>query len=180
MSGDTVDSALLYTFSTIAQALGGAIALLAAFVLYRLQTIVAEMREDSRCFLDLQITKTREGWNALREHAVSGHFAAFVQVMNGELSDTDLKTIGVTQAAQVQRLRANVLRQAVLRRWLYVSLGMTAAVMATSVTVLALVDAVQAPACLHAAVMLGGPLLFTVCLAVYVKVILAALEGRSK
>jgi hypothetical protein len=34
-----MENALLYTFSTIAQALGGAFALLAAFVLYRFQSL---------------------------------------------------------------------------------------------------------------------------------------------
>ena len=42
-----MESALLYTFSTIAQALGGAIALLAAFVLYRLQSLDKLMWECS-------------------------------------------------------------------------------------------------------------------------------------
>jgi hypothetical protein len=42
-----MENALLYTFSTIAQALGGAIALLSAFVLYRLQSLDALMWQDS-------------------------------------------------------------------------------------------------------------------------------------
>ena len=37
------ETAFFYTFSTIAQALAGAIALLAAFVLFKLQSIDAEM-----------------------------------------------------------------------------------------------------------------------------------------
>ena len=42
-----MENALLYTFSTIAQALGGAFALLAAFVLYRFQSIGPMMTHDS-------------------------------------------------------------------------------------------------------------------------------------
>jgi hypothetical protein len=34
-----MESAILYTFSTIAQALGGTFALIAAFVLYRFQLL---------------------------------------------------------------------------------------------------------------------------------------------
>lgn len=42
-----MQNALLYTFSTIAQALGGAFALLAAFVLYRFQSLGPMMAHDS-------------------------------------------------------------------------------------------------------------------------------------
>lgn len=38
---NAMEHALLYTFSTIAQALGGAFALLSAFMLYRLQSCKA-------------------------------------------------------------------------------------------------------------------------------------------
>ena len=40
-------STLYYTFSTIAQALAAAIALLGAFVLFRLQTLTAEIESRS-------------------------------------------------------------------------------------------------------------------------------------
>ena len=43
-----MDQGLLYEFSTIAQALGGAFALLAAFVLYRFQSLSASMSQDSK------------------------------------------------------------------------------------------------------------------------------------
>lgn len=38
-----MENSILYTFSTIAQALGGAFALLAAFVLFRFQSLDASM-----------------------------------------------------------------------------------------------------------------------------------------
>ena len=43
---------LYYTFSTIAQTLAGAIALLAAFILYRLQTLNKDIEELSGCLED--------------------------------------------------------------------------------------------------------------------------------
>jgi hypothetical protein len=43
-----MEQGLLYTFSTIAQALGGAFALLSAFVLYRFQLLKQSMHEDAR------------------------------------------------------------------------------------------------------------------------------------
>src|ERR1700735_3926817 len=43
-----MENGILYTFSTIAQALGGAFALLSAFVLFRFQTLDATMWKDSR------------------------------------------------------------------------------------------------------------------------------------
>lgn len=42
-----VENGLLYTSSTIAQALAGTIALISAFVLYRLQAIKSHWREDT-------------------------------------------------------------------------------------------------------------------------------------
>ena len=45
-----MDNGLLYAYSTIAQALGGAFALLAAFVLFRLQSLAPVMWEDSNRF----------------------------------------------------------------------------------------------------------------------------------
>lgn len=42
-----MSNALYYTFSTIAQTLAGAMALLAAFLLYRLQTLNQGMYEDA-------------------------------------------------------------------------------------------------------------------------------------
>jgi hypothetical protein len=44
---ENMESALLYTFSTIAQSLGGAFALLAAFVLFRFQALAATMWESA-------------------------------------------------------------------------------------------------------------------------------------
>lgn len=44
---ENMDTALYYTFSTIAQTLAGAIALLSAFVLYQLQSLHKEMEEKS-------------------------------------------------------------------------------------------------------------------------------------
>lgn len=43
-----IANALFYTFSTISQTLAGAIALLGAFVLYRLQSLNLEIEEESR------------------------------------------------------------------------------------------------------------------------------------
>ena len=43
-----MENALLYTFSTMAQHLGGAIALLSAFVLYRFQSLDTAMTKEAR------------------------------------------------------------------------------------------------------------------------------------
>src|SRR5438552_18712376 len=42
-----MENALLYTLSTVAQALAGTVALLAAFALYRMQGFAAELRENA-------------------------------------------------------------------------------------------------------------------------------------
>ena len=57
---DIVSNALYYTFSTIAQTLAGAIALLAAFVLYRLQTFKQELvRDGNRVAIPLEQLEPR-------------------------------------------------------------------------------------------------------------------------
>jgi hypothetical protein len=51
-----MESGLLYTFSTIAQALGGAFALLAAFVLYRLASLDSSMLQDTQILTSFGLT----------------------------------------------------------------------------------------------------------------------------
>ena len=58
-----MDSALYYTFSTIAQALAAAIALLGAFTLYRLQLLVASMLE-AAAILRTHTSANRSGIDA--------------------------------------------------------------------------------------------------------------------
>ena len=58
-----MDSALYYTFSTIAQALAAAIALLGAFTLYQLQLLVASMLE-AAAILRTHTSANRSGIDA--------------------------------------------------------------------------------------------------------------------
>ncbi len=56
-----MENALFYTFSTIPQVLAGAIALLAAFVLYRLQTINSQIEEKSSTMQQLCMDQRTNG-----------------------------------------------------------------------------------------------------------------------
>lgn len=68
-----MENTLYYTFSTIAQALAGAVAFLGAFVLFRLQSIAHQLRGSA----DL----LSESWlddDELQRAAAAGDFSAFV------------------------------------------------------------------------------------------------------
>jgi hypothetical protein len=172
----TADSALLYTFSTIAQALGGAIALLAAFALYRLQMLRIEMRADEESFLKTQFAKDREPWTALRKHAATENHVAFVAVLTENYTEDEIRTLGLVDEATVLRLKRDVRHQERITRWLYASLIASALTILGSVIVLALVDALQSRACLHAVVMISGPALLAACLFLYLRLITISLE----
>jgi hypothetical protein len=68
-----VDTTLYYTFSTIAQALAGAVAFLGAFVLFRLQSIAHQLRLSA----DL-LSQTWLGDDELQRASAVGDFGAFV------------------------------------------------------------------------------------------------------
>ena len=73
-----MENGILYTFSTIAQALGGAFALLAAFVLYRFQVLEATLANDAA---QVRGGLTRGGSNFDRYDAlqVSGKYAELIE-----------------------------------------------------------------------------------------------------
>ena len=53
-----LDNTIFYTFSTIAQTLAGAIALLGAFVLYRLQSLGSEIKTYGTSVAESYVTDT--------------------------------------------------------------------------------------------------------------------------
>ena len=56
-----MENALLYTFTTIAQALGGTFALLAAFILYRFQTLNDLMALEAGELMQI-VSQTKRGF----------------------------------------------------------------------------------------------------------------------
>ena len=71
-----MENAFFYTFSTIAQALAGAIALLGAFVLFKLQHIDAELTEHAHNVIEA-IPYDR-AVQVLWDHYVQGHWDALL------------------------------------------------------------------------------------------------------
>ena len=81
LAGSEMESGLLYTFSTIAQALGGAFALLAAFVLFRFQYMKSSMWQDSGTVRD---ALTRGGADLLNYDTLraQGKYADLIKVID--------------------------------------------------------------------------------------------------
>ncbi|SRR6266478_2533715 len=104
---------VFYTFSTIAQTLAGAIALLGAFVLYRLQSLSSDIERDSHT-VELNHTVERD---KIRELRIQKKYQEIVELSKStlrapspqEMPHPDLKT-------STDRLRRNLdLKDALLK-----------------------------------------------------------------
>jgi hypothetical protein len=73
-----VENALYYTFSTIAQALAAAMAILAAFAMYRLKTIDEESVGAAALFEQ----ETGIGGFSLKQYSLLSHWEKCLEVMN--------------------------------------------------------------------------------------------------
>jgi hypothetical protein len=78
-----LETAILYTFSTIAQVLATLIALLGAFMVYKLQSINSAMFVESRSLLDRSIFSEQEIHNL---HSWRGYsdFQQFINIVNNK------------------------------------------------------------------------------------------------
>lgn len=132
------NDALLYTMSTVAAALGSAMALLAAFALYRLQSLSNQMQLDAEHLADTignfggEEAKDRLTWLAASED-----WDAYLPEMDRVRSlraDSDIGRLG---RAWMGRLHANNRRRRSIGRALTVALGLTAAVMTGALGALA-------------------------------------------
>jgi len=165
-----MDQSLYYTFSTIAQTLGAAIAFLGAFVLYRLQSLNAEI-EDVVTQKLLQAHFSGETILALQQlHAGAKHID-FLQRARSSAPASAIEHLQTPLA----RLEALVTAKSALVcrfRW---SLWLTVAVIGFAVAVLALVPAVMS--CSRPEWLLAvGVLAFVGCLVTYARLLLGALR----
>ena len=79
----TTATAFFYTFSTIAQALAGAIALLAAFVLFKLQSMDAEAPHRAQSILE-DFAEDHPKHAQLQEHFVHSRWDRFLALLPSE------------------------------------------------------------------------------------------------
>jgi hypothetical protein len=152
-----MQNALYYTFSTIAQALAAAMALLAAFAMYRLKGIDEESAGAASV-----IESITGGGVALRQHYLLGHWKKCMKAADERIEIAPLREVLTLRTQLLQlRLAARGTRMA-----LWGALGATAVVMAGSVAALAYVPEICGTGFARP-VLTAGVFGFGVCLAAY-------------
>ena len=153
-------NALYYTFSTIAQTLGGAIALLGALVFYRLQPLNASIA----AFVTQQILPhSGQMHHELEELHVRGDYESFVQTLGPSPTLSQSEHLRLPFARLDALVRAKSSLVSGFRR----SLGLTVGTCIFSVTSLAAVPHVSPNVCLATALLVLGIFLFVGCLFTY-------------
>jgi hypothetical protein len=175
-----MENSILYTFSTIAQALGGAFALLSAFVLFRFQSLDASMLNASKGLrsiwkrpADLETYDTLRGlsvWPSLNK-AIDAQIAR----MTAAHEEPSFEVM-----ATKTRLRAGESLHGFLTWSFWLAVLLTFLVMTGSVAILPYAHEIAQTynlKCIHA-LNLAGVAAFGLCMASYVFVIYAALLSR--
>ena len=168
-----MENALFYTFSTIAQTLAAAIAILGAFVLYRLQSLSAEIEDAA--LTAIQPYLPNDEVNRLR---AENDYAALVTLL-GTIQPTVNKASEVAipfVASKRAALPALLALRAQLHRLLRASLSFTVVLIAASVIVLATTPLIAASANITCTTFGVGVVAFVACLILYARLIVKALH----
>ena len=175
-----METSILYTFSTIAQALGGAFALLSAFVLFRFQSLDASMLNASTGLRsiwkkphDLECYDTLRGlavWPSLNK-AIDAQIARMTAA-----NETPSFEVMATKA----RLRAGQSLRGFLTWTFWLAVTITFLVMAGSVAIIPYAHEIAQTYSIKYihALNLGGVIAFALCMVSYMFVIYAALVSR--
>src|SRR5215471_2733385 len=98
------ETAFFYTFSTIAQALAGAIALLAAFVLFKLQSMDAEAPHRAQSILE-DFADDHPTHAQLQEHFVHSRWDSFLALLSSEYPLPHTTLVHRREYQRLQELR---------------------------------------------------------------------------
>ncbi len=157
-----MDNTLFYTFSTIAQTLAAAIALLGALVLYRLQRI-----SDALAMAMSQVTQP---YFLSAEAQLSFEEEKYVQVLEYlNTAQPHNPELAATASYKGRRKRAEALisLQGELRQWLKAALALTVMVIGAAVAAIALVPCIVSTAIGPTLTLAIGVGAFVGCLVVY-------------
>ena len=165
------ETALYYTFSTMAQTLAAAIAILGAFALYRLQAMNAEIAERSSTIA--QITAGTHG-RAVRELHVHGRFDEVLESTEDFDPSATVELNYQVSAARV-RLATLLAQRRSLRRYLSVAFWLSAGLLTSSLLVLAAAPKIASVRGAPAAAAAVGIAWFVLCIGTYAKLIWSAL-----
>lgn len=164
-----MDTALYYTFSTLAQALASAMALLSAFALYRLSAI-----NDECVKLATLLEGDTGGGTTVAAMAYVGNWAGVVAEIKRRLQSGtgDANVV----SARCSRIDLLISAHRAVQNALWFSLGLTAVVVAAAITVLAKTPCItvsgNAPIALYA-----GIAATVACLASYIYLVFEAFRG---
>jgi hypothetical protein len=173
-----MENALLYTFSTIAQALGGMFALLAAFVLYRFQSLGSMMDGDAKLLEDVY---TGRGTEQDRHHELRGQgryreVYDNIEALVATFPAGTRQRYGSHGKAPFDRLRRAVEIRENLQKWFILAAWLTGLTMIGSVALIPLAQVLRWRYVVAVIVLAGGVLAFAGCIWVYWRLIRAALS----
>jgi hypothetical protein len=174
-----MENSILYTFSTIAQALGGAFALLSTFVLYRFQSLSASMLNSSVCLRSIwtnpgdvesfDILRGLSKWRLLNK-AIDAQIARHPSALNHAFD----------VAVSVARLQAGERLERFLKWAFWLAVILTFVVMSASVAIIPYAHDIAESRTVRFVHVLTvtGVVGFSICLASYLLVIRAALVSN--
>lgn len=161
-----MDNALYYTFSTIAQALAGVVAFLAAILLYKFQSIDSTLKERLPRVLDSHPMNVGNN-NVLWDHAMNGRYDELLAGLPENGSFGGIYQITVVQMRALLKTRKEL--TSALKRAVLLILGS----MVAAVIVLAIIPLIKDCIWLSGLILGAGAVLFLVCVASCFKVIRA-------
>jgi hypothetical protein len=165
-----MENTLYYTFSTIAQTLAGAIALLGAFILYRLQKVNSGL-DDHAKFIRKQYSE-EEDLVFLNSFIVKGEYKKFLKYTRAKpvavSSDQQEQSYLTDVQAKMQELLA--FRKSLIRRFT-VSLFLTVSLIGASVIALAVTPSLNARTDVRSASLGLAIVWFLACLVSYVSLL---------
>lgn len=167
-ASQTMETTLYYTFSTIAQTLAGAIALLGAFILYRLQKLNNGL-DDHAKFIRKQYSEA-EDLVFLNSFIVKGEYKKFLKYTAAKPLNaiTDEGSYLTDVQSKMQELLT--LRKSLIRSFT-ISLFLTVSLIGASVIALALTPNLNARSNVRSGSLLLAILWFLACLVSYVSLL---------
>ena len=170
-----MDTTLYYTFSTISQTLAGAIALLGAFALFRLQSLNHALEDVSLTVVNCY-SSSPECDDVARLHNASRFADVIAFTRAHPFTDPSAKTPYV--ASRCEQLPLLLAQWKAVHCWLRISLALTVGLIAASVAVLALTPRVAGLPLIASITLIGGWLWLVLCLIAYAKLLGVTLDGE--
>ena len=169
-----MENTLYYTFSTIAQALAGGIALLGAFVLYRVQSIDRDFYEAT----DPLLMRWQDD-QALQQLLTFGDMGGIVREIQRRIEVALIPPWSEYQQAKLHRAAQLVLARAAIINALRRALWFSAGVMCGAVAILSVVTWIASRQCLAASILTVGVVAFSISIVLFVRLILQIVALRE-